>query len=117
MDTTLRCIGMTNVARAPFFRVHCPVYWDVSPPSTCPQLLPPIKQAERSIAISNAYMNPDPNSGRRGVDIYAVSTFSMSRFPRSLYVPSFFNNKKEDGAHKVFDDLATRNLRRLLRLE
>ncbi|KAL2464002.1 uncharacterized protein Fot_51958 [Forsythia ovata] len=58
-----------------------------------------------------------PGAGKRGADIYAGSAFSMSPSPRSLPVPSFFNNKKEDGAHKVFDDLATRDLRRLLRLE
>ncbi|CAI9765900.1 unnamed protein product [Fraxinus pennsylvanica] len=56
-------------------------------------------------------------AGRGGADIYAGSAFSMSPSPRSLPVPSFFNNKRQDCARKVFDDSATRDLRRLLRLE
>ncbi|XP_022843951.1 uncharacterized protein LOC111367359 [Olea europaea var. sylvestris] len=55
--------------------------------------------------------------GRGVSDIYAGSAFSMSPSPRSLPVPSFFNNKRQDSARKVFDDSATRDLRRLLRLE
>ncbi|KAJ8573784.1 hypothetical protein K7X08_010295 [Anisodus acutangulus] len=45
-------------------------------------------------------------------DVYAGSAFSNSPSPRSLPLPSFFNNNK-----KSFDDSATRDLRRLLRLE
>lgn len=54
-------------------------------------------------------------------DMYAGSAFSMSPSPRALPLPSFFNNKKkkqeDDGYAKLFDDSATRDLRRLLRLE
>ncbi|CAI9758329.1 unnamed protein product [Fraxinus pennsylvanica] len=59
-----------------------------------------------------------PASARRGgADTYAGSAFSTSPSPRSLPVPSFFNKKKQDSARQVFDDSATRDLRRLLRLE
>ncbi|CAA2961060.1 uncharacterized protein LOC111366023 [Olea europaea var. sylvestris] len=58
-----------------------------------------------------------PAAGRGVADIYAGSAFSMSPSPRSLPVPSFFNNKTQNSASKVFDDSATRDLRRLLRLE
>ncbi|KAL2458582.1 uncharacterized protein Fot_55612 [Forsythia ovata] len=52
-------------------------------------------------------------------DMYAGSAFSMSPSPRALPLPSFFNNnkKQEDGYAKLFEDSATRDLRRLLRLE
>ncbi|XP_047313216.1 uncharacterized protein LOC124916529 [Impatiens glandulifera] len=47
-------------------------------------------------------------------DIYAGSAFSMSPSPRSLPLPSFFNKIQ---ASETVDDSATRDLRRLLRLE
>ncbi|KAJ8565916.1 hypothetical protein K7X08_008492 [Anisodus acutangulus] len=46
-------------------------------------------------------------------DVYAGSAFSNSPSPRALPLPSFFNNNNK----KSFDDSATRDLRRLLRLE
>ncbi|OIS98549.1 PREDICTED: uncharacterized protein LOC109232558 [Nicotiana attenuata] len=50
-------------------------------------------------------------------DMYAGSAaFSNSPSPRSLPLPSFFNSKKQV-EFKSFDDSATRDLRRLLRLE
>ncbi|XP_073142277.1 uncharacterized protein [Henckelia pumila] len=51
------------------------------------------------------------------IDGYAGSAFSLSPSPRSLPLPSFFKKHVEDGEVKVFDDSATRDLRRLLRLE
>lgn len=57
---------------------------------------------------------------RSSGDVYAGSGFSNSPSPRSLPLPSFFNNvnKKLDGSNTTsFDDSATRDLRRLLRLE
>ncbi|KZV52033.1 hypothetical protein F511_43271 [Dorcoceras hygrometricum] len=50
-------------------------------------------------------------------DGYAGSAFSLSPSPRSLPLPSFFKKHVEDGEAKVFDDSATRDLRRLLRLD
>nr|GMD77387.1 proline-rich nuclear receptor coactivator [Ipomoea batatas] len=57
---------------------------------------------------------------RSSGDVYAGSGFSNSPSPRSLPLSSFFNNanKKQDGSDTTsFDDSATRDLRRLLRLE
>lgn len=57
---------------------------------------------------------------RSSGDVYAGSGFSNSPSPRSLPLPSFFNNvnKKLNGSNTTsFDDSATRDLRRLLRLE
>ncbi|PIM97588.1 hypothetical protein CDL12_29941 [Handroanthus impetiginosus] len=51
-------------------------------------------------------------------DVYAGSAFSLSPSPQSLPLPSFFNKKHQsDNTSKPFDDSATRDLRRLLRLE
>lgn len=51
-------------------------------------------------------------------DMYAGSAaFSNSPSPRSLPFPSFFNSSKKQVEFKSFDDSATRDLRRLLRLE
>lgn len=66
-------------------------------------------------------LGPDPKlvpkQVRFGLDTYAGSAFSMSPAPSSLPLPSFFN-KKDNGGVKAVDDLAaTRDLRRLLRLE
>ncbi|MCD9637772.1 hypothetical protein HAX54_021241 [Datura stramonium] len=57
--------------------------------------------------------------GRLPTDVYAGSAFSNSPSPRSLPLPSFFNNNnhKKQVEFKSFDDSATRDLRRLLRLE
>lgn len=59
--------------------------------------------------------------GRTPTDVYAGSAFSNSPSPRSLPLPSFFsnmnNNNKKQVEFKPFDDSATRDLRRLLRLE
>lgn len=53
--------------------------------------------------------------GLSSADVYAGSAYSNSPSPRALPLPSFFNKKQED--FKSFDDFATRDLRRLLRLE
>ncbi|KAL6193849.1 hypothetical protein ACLB2K_034933 [Fragaria x ananassa] len=49
------------------------------------------------------------------IDMYAGSAFAMSPEPSSLPLPSFSTKKKQ--ASRSFDDSATRDLRRLLRLE
>ncbi|KAH0730644.1 hypothetical protein KY285_001556 [Solanum tuberosum] len=61
--------------------------------------------------------------GHTPTDVYAGSAFSNSPSPRSLPLPSFFNNmnnnnnNKKQVEFKLFDDSASRDLRRLLRLE
>ncbi|CAA0807094.1 Unknown protein [Striga hermonthica] len=52
-------------------------------------------------------------------DVYAGSAFSLSPSPRALPLPSFFNKKQQtDGGEiRPLDDTATRDLRRLLRLD
>ncbi|XP_019069847.1 uncharacterized protein [Solanum lycopersicum] len=52
--------------------------------------------------------------GLSSADVYAGSAFSNSPSPRALPLPSFFNKKQEDFKS---DDFASRDLRRLLRLE
>ncbi|XP_027331860.1 uncharacterized protein LOC113847152 [Abrus precatorius] len=47
-------------------------------------------------------------------DVYAGSAFAMSPSPSALPIPSFQTKKQASAA---FDDSATRDLRRLLRLE
>lgn len=59
-------------------------------------------------------LGPDPKTVTKQVrfglpDVYAGSAFSMSPSPSSLPLPSFFR--------KVDDESATRDLRRLLRLD
>ncbi|KAE9599021.1 hypothetical protein Lal_00043927 [Lupinus albus] len=53
--------------------------------------------------------------GIPGCDVYAGSAFSMSPSPSALPLPSF--HKKSSSSPAVIDDSATRDLRRLLRLE
>ncbi|QCD79922.1 uncharacterized protein LOC114178722 [Vigna unguiculata] len=48
-------------------------------------------------------------------DVYAGSAFAMSPSPNALPLPSFPTKKNSSSA--VFEDSATRDLRRLLRLE
>lgn len=55
---------------------------------------------------------PAPAAGRRRCDMYAGSAFAVSPEPSSLPLPSFSKKK-----HVSFDDSATRDLRRLLRLD
>ncbi|KAK4433965.1 hypothetical protein Salat_0559200 [Sesamum alatum] len=51
-------------------------------------------------------------------DVYAGSAFFSSPSPRSVPLPSFFNKRDSDDCQsEPFDDGATRDLRRLLRLE
>ncbi|KAL0434568.1 UNVERIFIED_CONTAM: hypothetical protein Slati_2791100 [Sesamum latifolium] len=51
-------------------------------------------------------------------DVYAGSAFYSSPSPRSVPLPSFFNRRdSSDCQREPFDDGATRDLRRLLRLE
>ncbi|KAL6532293.1 hypothetical protein OROGR_014263 [Orobanche gracilis] len=52
-------------------------------------------------------------------DVYAGLAFSLSPSPRSLPLPSFFNKKQQpdDCGINPLDNTATRDLRRLLRLD
>ncbi|GER50153.1 hypothetical protein STAS_27435 [Striga asiatica] len=52
-------------------------------------------------------------------NVYAGSAFTMSPSPRALPLPSFFNKKEQIDCGEVrpSDDPATRDLRRLLRLD
>lgn len=50
-------------------------------------------------------------------DVYAGSAFVLSPSPRALPVPSFCNKKPQDCVKTDSDDPATKDLRRLLRLE
>lgn len=64
-------------------------------------------------------LGPDPETVMKQVrvglpDVYAGSAVTMSPSPRALPVPSFF---KKDGGEKFVDDSATKDLRRLLRLD
>ncbi|WMV10345.1 hypothetical protein MTR67_003730 [Solanum verrucosum] len=52
--------------------------------------------------------------GHTPTDVYAGSAFSNSPSPRSLPLPSFFNNMNNNNKKQ---DSASRDLRRLLRLE
>ncbi|WOG83351.1 hypothetical protein DCAR_0102526 [Daucus carota subsp. sativus] len=65
-------------------------------------------------------LGPDPETVTKQVrvglpDVYAGSAVTMSPSPRALPVPSFF--KKGGGGQKLVDDSATKDLRRLLRLD
>lgn len=65
-------------------------------------------------------LGPDPETVMKQVridlsDVYAGSAVTMSPSPRALPVPSFF--KKGGGGEKLVDDSATKDLRRLLRLD
>lgn len=75
--------------------------------------------SEEMTVYGTGRLGPDPKMVPKQVrlglpDMYAGSAFSMSRSPSSLPLPSFFN--KKEGA-KCADDSATRDLRRLLRLD
>lgn len=74
---------------------------------------------EETTDYGTGRLGPDPKMVPKQVrlglpDIYAGSAFSMSPSPRALPLPSFFNKKK---GTKCVDDSATRDLRRLLRLD
>lgn len=62
--------------------------------------------------VKSAFLSPSgsPAAGERR-DVYAGSAVSMSPSPRALPLPSFFSKKK------AVDDNATKDLRRLLRLD
>ena len=75
---------------------------------------PPLKKpAADDMAIKQIRSPPPPLA-----DVYAGSAFSLSPSPRSLPLPSFFNKKQQDCATiNPSDNPATRDLRRLLRLD
>ncbi|MGI4370304.1 proline-rich nuclear receptor coactivator motif-containing protein, partial [Klebsiella pneumoniae] len=62
--------------------------------------------------LKSVLLSPAPGAG----DVYAGSAFATSPSPRSLPLPSFFN-KKHMSKVAGGDDPATRDLRRLLRLD
>ncbi|CAI0466554.1 unnamed protein product [Linum tenue] len=70
----------------------------------CPEAVP------RQIRITDARPPPPPLATRK-CDVYAGSAFAMSPAPSALPLPSF--SKKQVSV----DDSATRDLRRLLRLD
>ncbi|PSS01468.1 Reticulon-1 like [Actinidia chinensis var. chinensis] len=67
---------------------------------------------ERIRDLKSVLLSPALGSG----DVYAGSAFSTSPSPRSLPLPSFFN-KKQVSKVAGGNDPATRDLRRLLRLD
>ncbi|KAL0414671.1 UNVERIFIED_CONTAM: hypothetical protein Sradi_1668800 [Sesamum radiatum] len=77
----------------------------ISPPRSGP---PSPVNVRKQIRLS-----PPPLS-----DVYAGSACSQSPSPRSVPLPSFFNKKQQnDSIDESYDDSATRDLRRLLRLD
>ncbi|KAL0457345.1 UNVERIFIED_CONTAM: hypothetical protein Slati_1073700 [Sesamum latifolium] len=77
----------------------------ISPPRSGP---PSPVNVRKQIRLS-----PTPLS-----DMYAGSACSQSPSPRSVPLPSFFNKKQQnDSIDELYDDSATRDLRRLLRLD
>ncbi|XAR54603.1 hypothetical protein NMG60_11029819 [Bertholletia excelsa] len=78
-----------------------------------PQIVP--KQI-RMAAIKSALLSPPATISSDRPDVYAGSAFSMSPSPSSLPLPSFFS-KKQFSRVAVDGDSATRDLRRLLRLD
>lgn len=79
------------------------------------------KQVSKEITVyGTGRLGPDPKMVRKQVrfglpDTYAGSAFFTSPAPSSLPLPSFF--KKDCGVKAVDDSAATRDLRRLLRLD
>ena len=69
--------------------------------------------AADDLSIRHVRLSPPPRA-----DVYAGSAFSLSPSPRSVPLPSFFNKKQQDDSKvSPLDDPATRDLRRLLRLD
>lgn len=87
-----------------------------------------LRRGESLVSITAANVNSGAGTGRLGPDpetvmkqvrvglpdVYAGSAVTMSPSPRALPVPSFF---KKGGGEKFVDDSATKDLRRLLRLD
>ncbi|XP_052190755.1 uncharacterized protein LOC127800278 [Diospyros lotus] len=80
------------------------------------------KAGDGPVLFGTGRLAPDPEMvpkqiriGDSRSDVYAGSAFSMSPSPRSLPLPSFFS--KQQISRVAVDDSATRDLRRLLRLE
>ncbi|KAF8387961.1 hypothetical protein HHK36_026627 [Tetracentron sinense] len=80
------------------------------------------KNGEDLIVCSTERLGPDPEmvpkflspvAGRS--EVYAGSAFFLSPSPSSLPLPSF--SKKKEGVMTIIDDSATKDLRRLLRLD
>ncbi|XP_027329544.1 uncharacterized protein LOC113845975 [Abrus precatorius] len=80
------------------------------------------REGDDLVVIGTHRLGPDPEmvpkqirivNLKHGCDVYAGSAFAMSPSPSALPLPSFW--KKQSAA--AVDDSATRDLRRLLRLE
>ncbi|KAK7245743.1 hypothetical protein RIF29_40592 [Crotalaria pallida] len=74
------------------------------------------------VIVGTQRLGPDPGlvpirvlNGRPGCDVYAGSAFAMSPSPSALPLPSF--HRKSSSSPALIDNSATRDLRRLLRLE
>ncbi len=81
------------------------------------------KEGGDLVIVGTQRLGPDPNlvpkqirivDLRPGCDVYAGSAFAVSPSPSALPLPSF---SKKQQSSPVVDDSATRDLRRLLRLE
>lgn len=74
--------------------------------------------SEEMTVYGTGRLGPDPKQLRFGVaDTYAGSAFFTSPAPSSLPLPSFFKKDGGVGVKAVDDMAATRDLRRLLRLD
>ncbi|XP_061359659.1 uncharacterized protein LOC133303718 [Gastrolobium bilobum] len=80
------------------------------------------REGDDLVVIGTERIGPDPEmvpkhirivDVKTGLDVYAGSAFAMSPLPSALPLPSF--QRKQPSA--AVDDSATRDLRRLLRLE
>lgn len=75
-----------------------------------------------SSSSSSSSGSESSSDSERGVvrsEVYAGNAFYLSPAPSSLPLPTFFSIKKEGGcgASAIIDDSATKDLRRLLRLD
>ncbi|XP_059632614.1 uncharacterized protein LOC132275211 [Cornus florida] len=78
------------------------------------RLGPDPEMVTKQIRIGDLKSALSPIAAGNRTDMYAGSAFSMSPSPRALPLPSFFNKKQ---VSKIVEDSATRDLRRLLRLD
>ncbi|CAJ1962301.1 unnamed protein product [Sphenostylis stenocarpa] len=84
------------------------------------------KEGDDMVVVGTQRLGPDPDMVPKqicivdfwsGHDVYAGSAFAMSPSPSALPLPSFSKRHVAAAAAVAVDDSATRDLRRLLRLE